>query len=244
MCYNTNGDTMTKTYKIAEKTIEIRSVYENVHKLCADYTADGTPDFCIETTDADITAELSSELSRSPSYLETLAVYRKISEAILEFDTFLMHGSVMAVDGQAYMFTAPSGTGKSTHSRLWRELLGDRAVMVNDDKPLLRVTDSGVIAYGTPWNGKHHLGSNIGVPLKAVAILHRSEQNSVVSAERTRVYPVMMQQIYRPADPIKMVKTVQLFDKVLDNVALFELYCNMEPEAAEISYRALKGTDK
>ena len=116
--------------------------------------------------------------------------------------------------------------------------------MVNDDKPLLRVTDSGVIAYGTPWNGKHHLGSNIGVPLKAVAILHRSEQNSVVSAERTRVYPVMMQQIYRPADPIKMVKTVQLFDKVLDNVALFELYCNMEPEAAEISYRALKGTDK
>lgn len=109
----------------------------------------------------------------SDKYLETLAVYRKIARKLLEFDTLLFHGSVVAVDGTGYLFTAKSGTGKSTHTRLWRQLFGSRAVMANDDKPLLKITDNGVIAYGTPWNGKHRLGSNISIPLRAICILGR-----------------------------------------------------------------------
>lgn len=86
----------------------------------------------------------------SDAYLETLAVYRKIADYLLSCDTLLFHGSVIAVDGEGYLFTAKSGTGKSTHTRLWREYFGERAVIVNDDKPLLHITDSGVTAYGTP----------------------------------------------------------------------------------------------
>lgn len=78
--------------------------------------------------------------------LEETAVYRKIADKMVDYDTFVFHGSVIAVEGQAYLFTAKSGTGKSTHTRLWREMLGDKAVMVNDDKPMLRVTESGVTA--------------------------------------------------------------------------------------------------
>lgn len=115
------------------------------------------------------------------SYLETLAVYRKFAENLLAYDTVLFHGSVVAVDGIGYLFTAKSGTGKSTHTRLWREYFGERAVMVNDDKPLLQVTENGVIVYGTPWDGKHHLSNNISVPLKAICILTRAEENHIES---------------------------------------------------------------
>ena len=126
--------------------------------------------FYIATTQSDIDFEREKSAREdikegisirhfSDAYLETLAVYRKSADHLLSCDTLLFHGSVIAVDGEGYLFTAKSGTGKSTHTRLWREYFGERAVMVNDDKPLLHITDSGVTAYGTPWDGKHRLST-------------------------------------------------------------------------------------
>ena len=112
-------------------------------------------------------------------YLETLAVYRKLAQLLVQDDILLMHGAVVAVDGQAYLFTAQSGTGKTTHTRLWMQQFGDRAVMVNGDKPLLHITNEGVTVYGTPWDGKEHLSTNTSCPLKALCILTRSETNHI-----------------------------------------------------------------
>lgn len=123
------------------------------------------------------------------AYLETLAVYRKIAEWMPMYNTLLFHGSVIAVDGKAYLFTAKSGTGKSTHTRLWREYFGERAVMINDDKPLLRITQEGVFAYGTPWDGKHRLSTNISAPLAGICILRRGNDNSIRMITGTRSLP-------------------------------------------------------
>ena len=181
---------MTNTYKIAERIIEITSVYEDIHTLCKDYLFPANPDFSVVTPQEDIEFEREKSAKEdeakempvrqfSDGYLETLAVYRKISEKMPDYDTILFHGSCIAVDGVGYLFTASSGTGKSTHAKLWRELLGDRAVMVNDDKPLIRLTDDGAIVYGTPWDGKHRLSANISVPLKALCVLMRFEKNII-----------------------------------------------------------------
>ena len=148
---------MTGIYKIADKRIEIISLYEKVHNYCKDYRDEGIPDFTVITTQADIDHErersVRADISQEPSddYLEELAVYRKIAERMPMYDTFLLHGSAVAVDGMCYLFTARSGTGKSTHTKLWRRMLGSRAVMVNDDKPLLRVEENGVTVFGTPY---------------------------------------------------------------------------------------------
>ena len=155
-------------------------------------------------------------------------------------DTFLFHGSAVAVDGAAYLFTARSGTGKSTHTRLWREMLGDRAVMVNDDKPLIRLTEDGAVVYGTPWNGKHRLGTNISVPLKAVCILERAKQNTIRAITREEAFPMLIQQSYRPLDPAALAKTLSLVDRLSRTVSLYRLGCNMDPEAAELSYNIMK----
>ncbi|WP_294750701.1 hypothetical protein [uncultured Ruminococcus sp.] len=242
----------TRNYKIADKVIEVTSMYEKVHSYCCDYETDEAADFSVIISQEDIDFETQREircaeregrepLASSDDYREELAVYRKIAEKMPDYDTILFHGSVIAVDGQGFLFTAKSGTGKSTHTRLWREYLGEKAVMVNDDKPLLKITDSGVVAYGTPYNGKHRLGCNMSVPLKAVCILTRGEKNSIVRIDKSEAYAMLLQQVYRPLRTLQMAKTLRLIDELSEKTELYRLACNMDIDAAEVAYNGMKG---
>jgi len=237
----------THSYKIADHVIEITSLYQEVRRLCGEYASEEAADFSVRISQADIAYERKRSASEDQkegrpvrnypdSYLETLAVYRKIARKMTDFDTILFHGSVVAVDGVGYLFTAKSGTGKSTHTRLWRELFGERAVMVNDDKPLLRITPDGVTVFGTPWGGKHRLSTNTSVPLKAVCILERGAENRIVPITKREAYPMLMQQSFRPDDADALMKTMMLVDRLGSLVPLYRLQCNMEPEAARTAY--------
>lgn len=241
------------TIQLADCKIAVCALFSTTREFCRDYLidTDAPPDISIKITPEDIDFEREKSAREdeiegvpirhfSDEYLETLAVYRKIAEKMADYDTLLFHGSVIAVDGAAYLFTAKSGTGKSTHTRLWREVFGDRAVMVNDDKPLLKAADNGVIAYGTPWDGKHHLSSNISVPLKAICILERSEVNRIEPVSKKEAFPMLMQQSYRPADPVAMAKTIALVDRMSSNVKLYKAGCNMELEAVYTTYNKMK----
>ena len=243
---------MTGRYCLAQCTIDITTLCPETHALCAAYRAEGMPVFSVETSASDIEfervksareAELEGHLpySYSDAYLETLAVYRKIAERMPEYDTVLLHGSCVAVDGAGYLFAAKSGVGKSTHARLWRELLGERAVMVNDDKPLVRIDAAGATAFGTPWDGKHSLSSNIAVPLRALCILERAAENRIEPITAREAYPILLQQTYRPADTEMLAKTLQLIDALAASVRLYRLGCNMEPDAARLAYDAMRG---
>ena len=228
---------LTNKYEFAGKIVEVNSLNEAVHDFCAAYISEAPADFSVTTTQDDIEYERSraEHPGFSDGYLEELAVYRKISEVMPTYDTILFHGSVIAVDGVAYLFTAASGTGKSTHVALWRKLFGDRAVMVNDDKPLLHIGDV-VTAYGTPYDGKHKLSNRISVPLKAICILERASENSIVPVSKSDAYAMLIQQAYRPNDVFALQKTLTLVDKMADKVGLFRLGCNMNIEAAKVAY--------
>ncbi len=237
--------------KLAEQNIAISARFPYVKEYCRDYLTVEEPAFSVCIFPEDIAFEreksacedqLAGRAIRnfSDEYLETLAVYRKIAVKLLDDDRLLCHGSAISVDGVGYLFTAKSGTGKSTHTRLWRNLFGERAVMVNDDKPLLRIGENGVTVYGTPWDGKHRLSANLAVPLKALCILERDKENRIAPITRRDAYPMLMQQSYRPDDAAAMRKTMALVDKLGSSVSLYRLQCNMEPEAAEIAYKAMK----
>lgn len=142
-----------RVYRFAGLDIRIESVSDAVHQLCKEYRSDGIPCFAVRTDAEDIARERGA-VPWPEAYPETLAVYRKIAERLPEYGGFVFHGSAIAVDGQGYIFTAKSGTGKSTHARLWREMLGARAVMVNDDKPIIRVAEGAARVYGTHWDGR------------------------------------------------------------------------------------------
>lgn len=236
---------------LAGQVIGISALYGETRDFCRDYLTDASPSFLVEITPADIAFEREKSdreavveglvpSAYSDEYLETLAVYRKIAAGLLDKDTLLFHGSAIAVDGEAYLFTAKSGTGKSTHTRLWRQVFGPRAVMVNDDKPLLKIAESGVTVYGTPWDGKHRLSSNIAVPLKAICILERGERNEIRRITPEEAYPMLLQQTNKPRDAQRMRKTLQLLDILKESVSLYRLRCNREPEAAQIAYEGMQ----
>ena len=115
-----------------------------------------------------------------------------MAEKLIEKGVLLVHGSALCVDGQAVVFVAPSGTGKSTHARLWREVYGEQIWMINDDKPMLKIEGDQVLVYGTPWDGKHHLSRNASAPLKAMVHVKRSESNAIMPLNRADAFPVMM----------------------------------------------------
>jgi len=245
---------MTGIYRLAGLTIGIESVFDEVYKLCNDYRANGgePPALMVVTGAEDIAAEREKAekeaayegvppRQHSDAYMETLAAYRKIAERLPAYDRMLFHGSAVAVNGLCYLFTAKSGTGKSTHTRLWREMLGEAVVMVNDDKPVLQVSKEGTTVHGTPWDGKHRLSSNVAVPLRAICILERSENNWIREIEKTEAMPILLQQTYRPADPVALTRTLQLLNQL--NVKFFRMGCNMDPDAAALSYRAMKGRE-
>lgn len=241
--------------QIAGQIVAVTAMYESTRDFCGAYLCEGEPDFAVEATAADIALEREKSAAEdrregnpirnySDAYLEKIAVQRKIAEKLFDYDTLLVHGSVVAVDGQGYLFTAKSGTGKSTHTRLWREVFGDRAVMVDDDKPFLRMTGAGVTVCGTPWNGKHRIGNNICVPLKAVCILERGIENEIRRIPARDALFMLLQQSNRPQSRERMPKYMELVDKLAGSVEFYRLACNMEPRAAVVSYEAMSGLRK
>ncbi len=234
------------TIRMAEKNIQVNNKYDYIKDYCKNYIVNNAaPDFIVQVSDDEILAEKSEEYSSTMGYLETLAVYRKICERLVDDNIILVHSSVLMVDGQAVMFLAPSGTGKSTHSRLWRQVYGERVTMINDDKPLVSVrTDNNgthLTVYGTPWCGKHGIETNTSAPVKAIFILKRSETNYTKKLSPKEAFPYIYRQIYHPNDEMLMKKILPLMLTFAQNVDIYELGCNMEEEAAKVAYRAAFG---
>ena len=243
---------MNISIQMAGRTIDIENVPSKILSAFREYISDTQGEISVVVNDRDIAFErqqseredrIEGRLPRSFSddYLAFIAVQRKIAEELFCYDTLLFHGSVVAVDGVGYLFTAKSGTGKSTHTRLWREVFGDRAVMVNDDKPFLKITENGVYACGSPWNGKHGLGTNITVPLKAICILDRGVENEIHPITPQEALLMLFQQSNRPQDPQKMPQYLTLLDKLAAQTSFYHLHCNMTPEAAITAHRGMCG---
>lgn len=238
---------------LAEKNILVEALFDSTEHFCRDYiTGCEHADVKVALTLADILAEREKakaerELEGLPpcdfpsAYLETLALYRKIAEELLEHNIILFHGSTLSLDGKAYIFTAKSGTGKSTHTRLWREVFGSRVRMINDDKPLINISDEGVTVFGTPWRGKHNLGENTSAPLTCVCVIERSPENRISPLSRTDALMYILPQIYRINNPSKMKKILFLADKLLSKVKVYKLGCNMDTSAALVAYEGMKG---
>ena len=234
---------------LAGQTVSVTHRFPDIYEMCRDYRT--------EAREADISVNVSAEdidrerqraeeqrvregmppYADSDANLETLAVYRKIADAMLERDTLLFHGSAVAKDGEVYIFTARSGTGKTTHTRLWLEQFPD-AHVVNGDKPLLRFESDRVTVCGTPWMGKEHYGCNEELPLKAICILERGEQNRIEKISFREALVSLLSQSYIGGKNA-VLDTLNIWGKV-KNVEFYRLHCNMEREAALVSYRGMQ----
>ena len=218
---------------LADKYIEINSVYDALRNFFKDYlVTDVTPDFSVSLNQEDISAEqeVTSEDQFSPTYLETLALLRKLAEILPSHNRILMHGASISYNEHAYLFTAPSGTGKSTHIRLWKKYLGDDVKIVNGDKPFISLEDEPVI-YGSPWAGKENWHRNCKMPLKGICFVQRGTTNSIRRIEASDCLSLLFKQVYLPADTLAAGLTLELVDMLIKKVPLYVLTCDMSEDA-------------
>lgn len=231
--------------EVAGLATYVQPMFFSTREYCRPYLTERQPEFFVEVTAEDLTRQqvaLDQEADReglrrrtfTDPFLERAVIQEKIAEELLKRDVLLLHGSTVAVDGQAYLFTAPCGTGKSTHTRLWREQFGDRAVMVNDDKVFLELRRDGVWAYGSPWMGKHGIGANISAPLKGICFLQRGTENRIQKAIPEKWLPELIHQSFLPEE-----RYTALVCRLAQRICLWEMSCTKDPQAAAIAYEAM-----
>ena len=228
-------------YCFADIPVSITYRHAYLEEQCKDYVSAQDPMFCMEITGEDLTLERAraEHPDAAEGYLESLACYRKFcSRAVFE-RVLLFHCSAVTVDGVAYLFAAPSGTGKSTHTALWRRVLGERAVMVNDDKPLIRLSPEGVLVYGTPWDGKHRLSNRMSAKVGGICFLSRSTENHIERLSSNAALPHLLGQTFRPDSAEGTAQMLQLVIELAGKVPMWTMGCNISEEAAWLAYHSM-----
>lgn len=201
--------------------------------LCEDQTQ--RADFCVNfPQDA-----LEKKLKLFPHMTKDECFYAYMGEAfyykLLDYNGILLHASCIEKDGYAYLFSARSGTGKSTHTHLWMEKFPD-VKMINDDKPAIRCIDGKFYACGTPFSGKNDESTNLAVPIKAIAFLERGEENSIRRIEPACAIPLFLAQTIHPVSEKTMDKLLTVLDGVLKNIPIYKLKCNISEDAVMTAY--------
>ena len=225
--------------KIAEMVLEINAINETTKRYCGDFLTDEEPKYVITLCEEDLKNEVT-ESTNGHVYVneEISALYRKIADLLVDEDIIVFHGSSFKVKDNGFIVTARSGTGKSTHVNLLKELLGNNLEYINDDKPLLKVNDE-IVIYSNPWNGKERRGNNTSSPLKAVLFLNRGDNTYKKLENKEEVYFKLLSQIYLPRDTVKREKALKLIDILLKRLNFYEINVNMDISSAEMTYEMI-----
>lgn len=228
---------------LANMIIRIQGVYDTLREYCKEYitTEKEIEDFSITVTSEEIQNERESNEydQKSDNYIEIIMTLLKIADELPNRNKFLMHGALVAWKRAGYIFTAPSGTGKTTHVRLWKKYLGSDAEIINGDKPILEVKEDEIVAYGTPWAGKERLQKNTCVPVRGICFLRQSEINTIHRLSKKEALLLLLPQIYIMSDSQKAGKTLELFSEVLERIPIYEFRCNISEQAVKCSFDIL-----
>lgn len=226
--------------------IRIEHCYNYMPEFCKNYLFDfDTPDITAKTDELSVLNEKKSVPTVPIEVCESLCIYRNIAEQLPLFKRFVFHGAAIEHGGNAYLFTAPSGTGKTTHISLWKKYLGDGVRFINGDKPIINATNHPVVC-GTPWAGKEGYQSNISAQLKAVCVLKQAKTNRIAPITKSEAISYLMRQAYMPKDPVSLSNTLSLIGRVIESTPIFLLECDISEQAFRLSYETLtgiKGTD-
>lgn len=207
-------------------------------KYCKDF--EGYPQIVLGINDVELEAYRAAAPQLSLLEHEYMWTGARFCDGLLAYDGFMLHASAVVYENKAYLFSAASGTGKSTHTGIWRKTFGeDKTFILNDDKPVIRIIDGEVIAFGTPWSGKTDQNENIGVPLQGICFVERCETNHIEPMSPKDAIHRILDQTVRPQDAQNMSKLLDVLNDVLTKVKVHTLHCNMENEAAIVAYNAM-----
>lgn len=227
------------TVKFAGLPIGIEAKSEYMRKFCRDYLTEEKPLFSVSTTDEMIEREISAADFPVPvHYAESLCLYREIAERIPAYGRVVFHGAAIKYNGKAYVFTAPSGVGKSTHIKLWHHHLGEKVEIINGDKPIIQYIDGAFTVWSSPFAGKEGWQKNTSAPLGGICRISRGVENSICEMPSTDRFTTLYLQTYKPSTMECAKETVNIVSE-LCRTSCFSLSCNISEDAVKTSFEAL-----
>ena len=230
------------TFKVefAKLNIEVNCNYDYAERFCRNYLSEKPADFSVSVSQEDIEEKIaSSPYNPKPGYAESICVYREIAKQLPFYNRMVFHGAVISYNNKGYLFTAPSGTGKTTHIMLWKKYLGEKCCVVNGDKPILNIEKNGVTAFATPYAGKEGMQNHSSAPVKGICLIKRGTENRIEKVSAGKYLTEIIPQVYMPKSPVAAIKTLEMLDDLLRIVPLYVLYCDISEKAFKTSFEAL-----
>lgn len=232
-------------YRIAGLNIDFRTEFpRQMGRAFAEYRVDdaSAPDVVLDP--APWRERIKDETRQGPQAVEFYSLSVALGEQLPLFDRLQTHGVAIEYQGRSYIFSAPSGVGKSTRAFLWQKYLGpEQVAVINGDKPILWFHDNDVLACGSPWAGKEGLHRNVCAPLGGLCLLQRSPDNVICRATTAEFFDFFMQQLQMPSDGAAMVRALQLVDRLYRTVPVYILRNDMSEQGVRVCYEALTNLD-
>lgn len=234
---------MVGIYKFADLTVQMDCRYELMKRRAAKYALPDAalPDIIMDIPEARIANPPDRYHHLTPAEIELILTGARFSREILHHEGFVLHASAIAWQNRGILFSADSGVGKSTHTRLWQKRFGPENIpIINDDKPAIRWLDDQFYVCGTPFSGNSEENRNLSVPLHAIVFLKRASTNLIRQLSPQEALPLLMKQTLRPnSSPEHMDLLLSLLNRLLPAVPCCLLQCNMEEEAAALAAEVL-----
>lgn len=225
-------------YEIAGLKVEMQPQFHRLQKQSEAYQSSGEPVLRLNPAlyiGSDLVADGCSDADR-----EYIVASAQFCAGILQYGRFFLHASAVVADGEAYLFSAPSGVGKSTHTALWLHQFPGTYIL-NDDKPVIGLNKKGVSVWGTPFAGKTDLQVNRQVPLRAICFLQQGKENRIERVAEDRAIALVLNNTYRPNNSDHMNRLLDMIGKVTESIDIYEMTCQNKPSAAQLSYNVMKG---
>ena len=223
-------------YEIAGLKVEMEPRFGRLTKQCEGYRSSGTPVMTLMPDPRD-EAQVQVPTQEEREYILHSAAFCR---EIIQHGRFFLHASGVACGGGAYLFSGPSGIGKSTHTAMWQKLFPGIQIL-NDDKPVIWPEKGKITAWGTPFSGKTQLQMNRGVPLRGICFLKQARENRIRPVAETEALALILNNTWRPKDDKTMNLLLNGIQQVVEEIPIFELSCTRDPEAAQLSYATMKG---
>ena len=224
---------------IAGLVTELEPKYDYTKRLAEPfiYEGDRPADISLKITD-----EYYDDLRRravpsaSDGELENFAFSTLFNRRAIPFKTMLVHSSAIVCDGKAYLFSADSGVGKSTHTRLWLKAFGDKVHILNDDKPVVRLDGEQVIVCGTPFDGGSGIAVGGNYPLGAIIFIERGERNFFRVPDNKEIIRRLYFQTAHMVSAQTADKMLGNFSLLLSMAKCYVFSCNTDISAAHTAY--------
>jgi hypothetical protein len=172
-------------------------------------------------------------------------IFREIARALKNESSFFLHSSAVVLNNEAFVFTAPSGTGKSTHSKLWVDTFQGSTFILNDDLPILKPVREKMFIYGSPWAGQNHLQVNDKAEVSSICFIEQASENWVNRIDSIEALPLLMRQLYILNQDSSTPSTLLHFlDRLFQDVPMFRMGCTISKESVFLAYRVLKRVNK